>query len=609
MSLLESIHSPRDLKSLTMQQDQQLCDEIRAFLSSNIPRTGGHLASNLGVVEITLAIHKVFDTSHDRLVFDVGHQCYVHKILTGRREGFSQLRAYGGMSGFPKPHESEHDAFIAGHASNSVSVALGLARARTRNGENSSVIALMGDGALTGGLAYEGLNDAGQSGEPLIVVLNDNGMSIAKNVGAISEHLAHLRLKSGYFGIKRAYRKFTSVVPGGKYLYAFTHALKQKMKQMLLGSTMFEEVGFAYLGPVDGHDLGKLTYLLQEAKQMACPVLIHAITKKGKGDAEAEAHPDRFHGLGVPGEQTRAPSFSKVFGQTMLSLAEQDNRICAVTAAMPAGTGLSAFAKQYPDRLFDVGIAEEHAVAMAAGMAAGGMIPVVAIYSTFLQRAFDMLIHDTALMKNHVVFAVDRAGLVGEDGATHHGVFDVGYLRQVPGMTVLCPATTHELKEMLREAIYDHSGPVAVRYPRGIGFGEAYEAPARCDQPDVTIVSYGTMAFRAAECAELLKSHGVKTDVIRLRGVAPLDLSEVEDSCRVSGRLLVAEEVAAHGCVGETIAAALQKQGIAPKILLKNLGSEFVPHGANALLYKEYGLDAEGLCRAVLEAFAFEGTN
>ncbi|MBE6954311.1 MAG: 1-deoxy-D-xylulose-5-phosphate synthase [Ruminococcaceae bacterium] len=607
MNILDSIHSPEDLKHLNPQLDAQLCEEIRQFLVGSVSKTGGHLASNLGVVELTLAIHKVFDTSRDRLVFDVGHQSYVHKLLTGRKEGFAHLRAYGGMSGFPKPHESVHDAFIAGHASNAVSVALGFARARTAAGQDHSVIALMGDGALTGGLAYEGLNDAGQSGEPLIVILNDNGMSISKNVGAISEHLAHLRLKSGYFGIKRAYRKFTSVVPGGKYLYAFTHKLKQKMKQMLLGSTMFEEMGFAYLGPVDGHDLSKLTYLLQEAKQMGCPVLIHAITKKGKGDAEAEAHPDRFHGIGVPGEQSGV-SFSKAFGAALTQLAERDSRICAVTAAMPAGTGLSEFASKLPNRLFDVGIAEEHAVAMASGLAAGGMIPVVAIYSTFLQRAFDMLIHDTALMQNHVVFAVDRAGLVGEDGATHHGVFDVGYLRQVPGMTVLCPATTEELKTMLHEAIYDYSGPVAVRYPRGIGFGDTY-APERSEKPDLTIVSYGTLAFQANECAQLLAERGIRADVVRLRIIAPLDLTEVAVSCRKSGRLLVAEESAQNGCVGESIAAALQRSNPEVKVVLKNLGSSFVPHGANQLLFKQYGIDAEGLCRAALEAFSFEGTN
>ncbi len=605
MSLLETITGPEMLRSLTEEQEKQLCQEIRSFLIEHIPQTGGHLASNLGVVELTLAIHKVFDTTQDKLIFDVGHQCYVHKLLTGRQEGFSHLRAYGGMSGFPKPYESKHDAFIAGHASNAVSVALGFARARTRCGAHYSVVALLGDGALTGGLAYEGLNDAGQSGEPLIVILNDNGMSIAKNVGGISEHLAYLRLRPRYFRIKLAYRKFTQTVPGGRKLYRITHAIKQRMKRFLLGSTMFEEMGFVYLGPVDGHDLQKLTYLLQVAREMRCPVLIHAITKKGRGSPEAEAHPDRYHGLSVPEDVCCSRSFSQEFGEALSELAQKDSRICAITAAMPSGTGLSEFAKSFPDRMFDVGIAEGHAVSMASGLAAGGMLPVVAIYSTFLQRSFDMLLHDAALMQNHVVFAVDRAGLVGEDGETHHGVFDVAYLRQVPGMTIYCPATTDELRQMLHAALYDCKGPAAIRYPRG--GSEACQVSERyCEKPDVTIVCYGTMVFPVLQAAALLSQKGVEADVIRLQTIKPLRLEELLPSVRASGRMVVVEEVVSEGCVGTALSAQLQELGCRPQLLLRNLGDRFLPHGARQTLLSEAGLDAEGLCRAVMEGFHFE---
>ena len=608
MNILDTIQSPADVKQLNKAQDAQLCAEIRAFLVDHVQRTGGHLASNLGVVELTLAIHKVFDTSRDRLVFDVGHQSYVHKILTGRRDAFSTLRATDGLSGFPKPEESEHDAFVAGHASNAVSAALGLARARTMQGQSHSVIALMGDGALTGGLAYEGLNDAGQSGEPLIVILNDNGMSIAKNVGAISDHLAQMRLKSGYFGIKRAYRKFTQVVPGGQCLYRFTHRIKLRLKRFLLSSTMFEEMGFAYLGPVDGHDTQKLTYLLEVARQMQCPVLLHAITRKGKGYDRAEQNPGRYHGLSAPGCVCPGPTFSETFGKTLAALAQDDPRICAITAAMQYGTGLSVFAERFPQRLYDVGIAEGHAVTMASGLAAGGMLPVVAIYSTFLQRAFDMLLHDTALMRNHVIFAVDRAGLVGEDGPTHHGVFDVGYLRQVPGMTVFCPANPAELQQMLHVALYDCTGPVAVRYPRG-GAGDYQLAPERdcvAEGEDLTIACYGTMVNAALACRERLATRGIRAEVIKFRKIKPLEPTELLESVRRTGRLLVAEETVSAGCVGEELAELLQREGLCVQLRLCNLADAFVPQGDCHTLLHRCGLDAEGLERAVWEGFDFE---
>ncbi len=464
--LLDSIHSPADVRALPEGQLPQLCQELREFLVKSVSQTGGHLASNLGAVELTVAIHRVFDTERDRLVFDVGHQCYVHKMLTGRRERFATLRQLDGLSGFPKPHESVHDAFIAGHASNSVSVALGMARARTLGGEDYRVLALIGDGALTGGLAYEGLNNAGASGEPLIVILNDNGMSINPNVGAMPSHLARLRSRPGYYHFKKWYRSLFGPRPMKNLLYRFNHKVKTFLKRNLFpGSTLFEDMGFTYLGPVDGHDLPRLCDTLDWARELDCPVVVHVNTVKGKGWSFAERNPDMYHGVGPfdlesgllkkAGEE----SFSSVFGKALADFAREDSRVCAVTAAMADGTGLSGFAKTFPDRFFDVGIAEGHGVSMAAGMAARGLLPVFAVYSTFLQRSYDMLIHDVALEQLHVVLGVDRAGLVGADGETHHGCFDPLFLPALPGYTVLCPASFAELRRMLRRAPFGAQRP------------------------------------------------------------------------------------------------------------------------------------------------------
>ena len=613
--LLNEIHTRADLLRLTPQENQQLCAEIREFLVRHIARTGGHLASNLGVVELTVALHQVYDTEKDRILFDVGHQSYVHKILTGRMDRFSTLRTYGGLAGFPKPSESVHDAFIAGHASESVSVALGMARARTLLHEDYSVVAVLGDGALTGGLAYEGLNDAGESGEPLVVVLNDNGMSITTNVGAISRHLKLLRLKPGYFGLKKAYRQFTRKIPGGAALYRFTHGLKTKLRRRLIGVTIFEEMGFSYLGPVDGHDVEKLKFLLKEAKGMNCPVLLHVITKKGKGYIPAEVTPSKYHGVGrfnpVTGLSAggSGKSFSETFGQTLCDLAIEDQRICAITAAMEQGTGLSQFAASFHDRYFDVGIAEGHAVSMAAGLAKQGLLPVFAAYSTFLQRSYDMLQQDVGILGLHVVLAVDRAGLVGEDGETHHGVFDVGYLRQIPGMTVLCPASQAELRRMLREAILETSGPVAVRYPRG-GDG-AYDGAVWenqwCEQPAVTIVTYGITINDVLAAAKRLRDEHISVDLIKLDQIAPLHLEPVRQSLARSGKLLVVEETAAAGCVGSAILAQLVQEGAAPNaVRLINLQSGLVPHGSLPLLRHRTGLDEAGIYQATKELIGLE---
>ena len=598
---------------MTQPELRQLCEEIRQFLVQNVSRTGGHLASNLGVVELTVALERVFDTSRDRLLFDVGHQSYVHKLLTGRREEFENLRCYGGMAGFPKPAESKYDAFVAGHASSSVSTALGMARARTRLKEDYHVIALMGDGAMTGGLAYEGMNDAGESDEPLIVILNDNGMSITPNVGGISKHLSVLRTRAGYFRLKKVFRTVTDKLPGGKGIYRFFHRIKERWKRMLLGSTLFDEMGFDYYGPVDGHDLERLEYMLKLMKSRNKPVLLHVITQKGKGYTPAENSPDVFHGIGAfdpesgkTPQTAHLPSFSETFGKTLCGLAREDQRVCAITAAMVHGTGMGSFSQEFPDRCFDVGIAEGHAVSMAGGLAIQGMIPVVAIYSTFLQRAYDMILQDVAMQDLHVVFAVDRAGLVGEDGETHHGVFDVSFLRSVPGMQVLCPSNQAELEVMLRRAVFEMKGPVAVRYPRGCDgkYVALTASPVLREGSDITMIGYGKLINNLLEAADLLEAQGIHAEVIKLPSIKPMDMPVIAASVRKTGHLLIAEESVCIGCAGKEIAAQLRLAGIIVPNRLINIPDRFVQHGSIPCLYKELGLDADSLCKTAMEVCA-----
>ena len=559
-----------------------------------------------------MAIHRVFDTSRDRLVFDVGHQCYVHKMLTGRAGRMDTLRTFGGLAGFPKPAESVHDAFIAGHASDSVSVAVGMARARTRRNEDYHVLALIGDGALTGGLAYEGLSDAGGSGEPLLVILNDNGMSITKNVGGVAELLARQRLKPQYLRFKAGYRKAMGVVPGGRHIYRLTHQLKRAIKGTLLPSSLFEDMGFTYLGPVDGHDVKRLTRILRYARELRTPVLLHIRTVKGKGYPAAERNPDKFHGVGrfcietgAP-VQPSSPDFSAVFGQEMCRLAREEPRLCAITAAMAPGTGLSEFFERFPDRAFDVGIAEGHAVSMAAGMAKQGLLPVFAVYSTFLQRSYDMLLHDVGIQGLHVVLGVDRAGLVGADGETHHGVFDPAFLATVPGLAVYAPASFAELRTMLRRAVLEETGPAAVRYPRGsegayrgdAGWETRVLRPGR----DITLVSYGVLINQVLDAAEGLAQRGIQAEVVKLGRIAPLDLAPVAESVGRTGRLLVAEEAMAAGGVGERLAAGLLGAGVPLKSLtLANLGTGYIPHGSVEQLLSLHGLDGAHLMKRVEE--------
>lgn len=608
MSILERINSSNDIKKLPEEELEPLCQELRDYMISSISRTGGHLASNLGAVELTVALHRVYDTSRDRVVFDVGHQSYVHKIITGRRDSFCTLRQHGGLSGFPKPYESEDDAFIAGHASNSVSVALGMARARTLSHADYDVAAIIGDGALSGGLAYEGLANAAASGEPLVVILNDNNMSINENVGGTAHLLESLRVRPGYISFKRWYRDVFTKLPG---LYKFNHAIKEWLKKRLLPGNVFSGMGMYYLGPVDGHDIGKLEIVIRWARELRKPVLVHVVTKKGKGYKYAEEHPEKFHGVGRFDIETgelhdSGDCFSAKMGESLSRLADNDGRIIGITAAMSSGTGMDVFSAAHPDRFFDVGIAEGHAVSMAGGMAKQGMLPVFAVYSSFLQRGYDMLIHDVALQNLNVVFCVDRAGLVGSDGETHHGVFDVSYLSSVPDMTVLCPASYAELETMLRAAIYDINGSVAIRYPRG-GEGKytacntAPETLLR-EGRDVTLVCYGIMTNEVLDAAERLAAEGISAEVIKLSMIKPPDFDLVMRSLRKTGKLLISEDVCEAGCVGSRILeeAAINETHVRAAKLL-NLGEGIVSHGTVAELLHDFGLDADGIVSAAME--------
>ena len=619
MGILEKIRCHDDLLRLTDEERVQLCEEIREFLISHVSRTGGHLAGNLGVVELTVAIETVFNTMEDRLVFDVGHQSYVHKLLTGRQAEFSSLRQYGGLSGFPKPSESDADAFVAGHASSSVSIALGMARARTLLKQDYNVVALIGDGAATGGMAYEGLNDAAVSREPMVIILNDNEMSIGRNVGGMSRHLSRLRSSENYLDAKKWYRRVMKKLPGGKALYLASSRLKNRLKRFLLPTTLFENMGFSYLGPVDGHDLPGLISLLRTAKDMQEPVLLHVVTHKGHGYPYAEQDPAKFHGISKfdpdTGKKTgpKVKTYSDAFGETMVELAEKNPRVCAITAAMPGGTGLLKFQEKFPERTFDVGIAEEHAVSMAGGLAKQGMVPVVALYSTFLQRAYDQIIQDISMLHLHVVLAIDRAGLVGDDGPTHHGVFDVGFLRQIPGMKILCPASLAEQQEMLRWAVEEYDGPVAIRYPRGTeGSCTDYSwkgiptIQRHRIGNDVTFVTYGSMLGNVLAAAELLAQQGVEATVLRLQEVSELPAEDMLPLLSEKRNVIVVEEVCTGSGIREALAWELKKHCPDCVVFGLDLGPDFVPHGNQKLLYKHCGLDESSISRYTKEVLERE---
>ncbi|MDZ4655496.1 MAG: 1-deoxy-D-xylulose-5-phosphate synthase [Coriobacteriia bacterium] len=613
--LLDSIESPSELKPLDAGQLRQLAAEIREELIETVAATGGHLAPNLGVVELTLGLHRALECPADKIVWDVGHQSYVHKLVTGRREHFSSLRTYGGVCGFPKRSESPYDVHDAGHASNSISVALGLACARDLVGGDETVVAVIGDGALTGGMAFEALNQAGHLGTRLVILLNDNEMSIAPNVGAISSYLARVRLDRRYRRLRDDVESALGKTKIGAAMVAAGEAAKESVKQLLVPGMLFEELGIKYVGPIDGHDIQQVQNAITWAKQNDGPVIVHAVTRKGMGYAHAENRPETFHGISPFSIETGkvngsggAISYTEAFGTSLVREAAADERIVAITAAMPAGTGLTQFSETYPERFYDVGIAEQHALGLAAGLAHGGLIPVVAIYSTFMQRAFDQVIQDIALQDLHVVLALDRAGLVGEDGPTHHGVFDLTYLRTVPNLMIMAPADEAELANMLHTAL-KADGPVAIRYPRGKGVGvplpevpvvlETGRSEIRREGKDISLLAVGRMVGVAEQAAELLAADDVDAAVVNMRWVKPIDLEAVSSAAE-SRLIVVIEENSIVGGMGAAVLEALSDMGANAPVLRLAVPDCFVTHGATNRLLAEVGLTPDGVRGAVL---------
>ncbi len=612
--LLEKIDSPKDLKKLRLSQLEKLAEELRRVIVETVAETGGHLAPNLGVVELTIALHYVFDSPKDKIVWDVGHQAYAHKLLTGRRDRFHTLRQYGGIAGFPKRSESPHDIVDVGHSSTSISAALGLVTAQDLLGEKGKVVVVIGDGSMTAGLAFEGLNNAGHLKKDLIVILNDNEMSISPNVGALSSFLSRKLTGPLARRFKRELESLVSHLPGGEHLVTAIKKSEDAIKCLLTPGMLFEALGFRYVGPIPGHNVDILIKTLKNVKALEGPTLVHVLTKKGKGYPPAEQEPERFHGLGPfdvktgkpkPGKP-KPPSYTSVFSKVMLRLAEEEPRLVAITAAMPTGTGLKAFGERFPDRFFDVGIAEQHAVTFAAGLAIGGMIPVCAIYSTFLQRAYDQIIHDVALMDLHVVFAIDRGGIVGEDGPTHQGQFDLSYLRIIPNMVVMAPKDENELQHMLYTAVR-HQGPVAVRYPRGAGVGvsldwELKELPIGQGEllregTDVLFLAIGNMVYPALKAAHLLEKEGLSAAVVNARFVKPLDRELILNQARKIKKVVTVEENVLQGGFGAAVLELLAQEGLNIPVKMIGLPDKFIEHGAPDLLREKYGLTPEKIAQ------------
>jgi 1-deoxy-D-xylulose-5-phosphate synthase len=614
--LLDSINSPNDIKKLTINELNTLCSEIRSELIKTISMNGGHLASNLGTVDLTVAIHRVFNAPKDQIVWDVGHQCYTHKLLTGRRESFGTIRKFGGISGFTKPHESEYDPFGAGHSSTSISAAAGLARAKTLNNDDGYVVAVIGDGALSGGLAYEGLNNAGRSHDKLIIILNDNKMSISKNVGAMARHLTLLRIKPWYFSVKDFIEHLLEHIPlVGPIIRNALAASKSAIKNAIYHSTIFEEMGLIYLGPVDGHNIEQTIRLLERAKTLKRPSLIHVKTVKGKGYTFAENNPGLYHGVSKFDVDTGDPlspickdTYSEIFGKSLCLFAKGDNRICAITAAMTDGTGLTEFSQSFKDRFFDVGIAEEHAVVFAAGLASNGMLPVFSVYSTFLQRAYDQIIHDAALQKLKIVLAIDRAGLVGEDGETHQGIFDAAFLNSIPNMTVFSPSSKDDMQNFLYSSMYECDGPVAIRYPRGApednpdefypSFGN-YDIFNAQENSDVLLVTYGRLFFHAVRAVRTLEKEHIKVAVLKLNRITPLDETCFNLS-KIYKKVIFFEEGIKAGGIGEHFGIKLLEHGFDGKYKVVAIDNQFVQQGSVDKLLSILGLDAGGMVKAII---------
>jgi 1-deoxy-D-xylulose-5-phosphate synthase len=613
--LLEKIKQPNDIHKMKPEELRPLAKEIRRFLVQSISHTGGHLSSNLGVVELTMALHLCCDLPQDKIVWDVGHQSYTHKLLTGRREGFRDLRRFEGMSGFPKRSESDCDAFDTGHSSTSISAALGFAKARDLLGQDYKIFAVIGDGALSGGMAYEALNNATQLKSNLVIVLNDNQMSISHNVGGMSSYLGKIRTSGNYTGLKEEVEKILSRMPGlGDKLTDKIRDIKDLVKRMFIPGMLFEDMGLTYIGPIDGHDISQMTAAFRSASQMKSAVIVHVCTKKGKGYLPAEADPSRFHGVAPfypkdgkeRGAEKEIVSYTDVFRDAVLAQAERQKDFVAVSAAMPSGTGLHALAEAYPGHFIDVGIAEEHAVTFAAGMAAGGLKPVVAVYSTFLQRAYDQILHDVCIGNLPVVFAVDRAGLVGSDGETHQGIFDLAYLRSMPNMTVMAPKNAWELDAMLQYA-WKQETPVAVRYPRGEAWQgldgycqeiETGRAEWICSGEEIALVAVGSMVQTAMEVREILKIHGKKVSVINARFVKPLDETLLESLPEKHSLVVTLEEGVCSGGFGEAVAAWYSGRKVT--VLPVALPDKFIEHGSVAELKKKYGLDKDSIAKKIL---------
>ena len=617
--LLETINSPADLKKLKPEQLPDLAVEVRKFLLETVSVTGGHLGSNLGTVELSIALHYCFDSPGDKIIWDVGHQAYTHKILTGRRDRFATQRQYKGISGFPKRCESEHDAFGVGHSSTSISAGLGMAAAAGLDGTRNHSIAVIGDGSLTGGMAFEALNQAGHLKKNLIVILNDNEMSISKNVGAFSAFISRKMTGHYYRDLKKEMQALLKNIPAfGTDILHFARRAENSLKGFLTPGSLFEALGFDYLGPLDGHDLSQLVEVFNNINELDGPLLVHVMTTKGKGYKPAEDTPTNYHGVGVFDVATgkgaaKSPvkSYTDVFGETLVQLAEEDAKIIAITAAMPDGTGLTPFLKRFPERFFDVGIAEQHAMTFAAGLAADGFKPVTAIYSTFVQRAYDQVFHDICLQNLPVTIAMDRAGLVGDDGPTHHGVFDISYLRHLPGITVMAPKDENELRHLLKTAIC--SGvPMALRYPRGAGYGVEPDRGLKCleigkgeqlqDGADLTIVAIGATVYPALAAAKALMSKGISAGVINARFVKPLDVELILAAARRTGRIVTVEENALQGGFGTAVLEALSDhnlQGV--KVRRLGLPDHYIEQGSQAQLRKDVGIDAEGIAAAVVE--------
>ena len=618
-ALLNRIEKPEDVKALTVRELEQLASELRHFIIDTVSQNGGHLAPNLGTVELTLALYSVFSFPEDKLVWDVGHQAYTHKILTGRRDAFKTLRKKGGITGFPNRSESVYDAFGVGHASTSISAALGMALARDAKGAKNQAIAVIGDGALTGGESFEALNNAGDLGTKLIVILNDNEMSIDANVGAMSEYLSRIRIAPQYARAKRDMGSLLMSIPHiGDKVYKTASHLKDGVRSVLVPGSLFEEMGFHYIGPIDGHNIALLEEVLASAKEMEGPVLIHIHTVKGKGYKPAEQAPEKFHGVGCfdpsTGKSAKkagcAPSYTSVFSKALIDLAKDRPDILAITAAMPSGTGLKAFGQAYPKRFFDVGIAEEHAMTLAAGMAAAGMHPVIALYSTFAQRAYDQLIHDVCLQNLPVTLCLDRAGLVGEDGPTHHGVFDLSYLRQMPNMCVMAPKDEEELRHMLATAIAIE-GPAAVRYPRGAGLGVPLtdsletlpvgKAEVLQEEGTIAFLAVGTMVEKAKEAAAILKEEGIEAAVVNMRFIKPLDTELLGEMARTKKLLITAEENVLAGGFGSAVAEYLADHGIEVPLLRFGIPDRFIEQGTRRELLSLCGLQPDEMAERIRE--------